>query len=48
MTIKELVEELKKYSEDMKVYYDYDVGYDELLVEKVELTVIFPNGVLLS
>ena len=37
MKVKELIEELEKFDENMEVQYDYEGGYQTVYIEKVSL-----------
>ena len=37
MKVKELIEELKKFDENMEVQFDYEGGYQTIPIDEVEL-----------
>lgn len=37
MKVKELIEELKKFDEELEVQYDYDMEYSTIYIDKISV-----------
>lgn len=48
MSVKELIEKLKQFPEDMEVCYDYDGGWSACEIEKVYTTKKYNGGEIIG
>ena len=47
MTVEELIKKLQEYPKETIVYYDYDDGYSEILIESILSSRRDKNGIVL-